>query len=1173
MDKSIKVAMTILAFAVLVVPLVLFVLPLTCRGYSPEFPFSREEKRQVGLEYGHLTPQWSSDGQLIAFGGYGHIHTIKANGRGLQIISEKNDDVHTAYRSPNTSRDGARIAYIAFVHKRLWPLEADFQWEIVTSELDGSSKRRLTKSSKEEEFYVANLNPVWSPDGTRIAFTSNNLPDGVRYFTVFTMAADGSDVRGIVPSIRSKVSFDRDRLYDPLSWSPDSRSLAFVATKIEGGVHRYVLYTFGADGSGVTSLGETTSAPAWSPDSSQIAFVRLVGDTYTLFASDTDGSNLAKIVEWKAASHLDIKGLSWSSDGARLLMFGRSSVGIVNVDGTGFRSFSIGNYLDGNVYASWSWDGSRIAIFTRLDRSDFNNGFDIVLFTMRPDGTDSRTLVRYKLNPGQLPSSFSEGRLEAARGEPVPSRFLEKITVPPPTSISLSASATSSESKLVQRQDSPERPLCDEKSGNPCVPRDVSSFDLFATNSGVAAYDHGEASSVEDVLEDGLHLIGASPTHIAFRGTAQESGVRCGWRGVARTVGQREGAIRFWLGMDDNEPLPSAVQVEADFMSYINRTPPRYRDFVAASFIPVVRGGLSTERLTLTCYADYGVHEYLLGSGPAGASTKLSVAYDRMGEARSYELYSRSHAAGEFGPATSTPMMSEGEYQTSLERTVSEAESTLADIIEGHQAIVFLAPMGAHNAIAVEAWQAVAQWDVQRAEDGTVNAVRYGAHEGDPEHTQTLVILKGRIATTTATATTTRIASVSGLNQYYRDIGAYDDITPGDNATTTFTPAQQPPVYAPRPASLSATASGEESADLSWPLVSGTSGYHVQHRLSDAGERWTTATSTLTGTAFTVVELRCNATHDFRVGAYGDGVTYNSRAGLWSPTATTTTDTCSPRPPEFESASYEFDVSVAVRAGESVGKVTAFDLNDDPITYSIISGNGAGTFAIASSTGEMTMAGGPGAAVGTTYTLTVGASDGVSGTTSVTVTVTVVEVDCGVGAAVANPGSNLELVSDCETLLGLRNLLSGTATLNWSVDTPITSWDGVTVGGTPRRVTRLVLERRGLTGELPTELGLLTGLEELNVSLSSQLTGLIPAELGDLANLRTLQLHYNRLTGPIPPELGGLSKLTDLQLHGNALNGPIPPELGNLSELVNLYLGVNYLTGPIPVELSRLAQL
>ena len=595
--------------------------------------------------------------------------------------------------------------------------------------------------------------------------------------------------------------------------------------------------------------------------------------------------------------------------------------------------------------------------------------------------------------------------------------------------------------------------------------------------------------------------------------------------------------------MDDNEPLPSAVQVEADFMSYINRTPPRYRDFVAASFIPVVRGGLSTERLTLTCYADYGVHEYLLGSGPAGASTKLSVAYDRMGEARSYELYSRSHAAGEFGPATSTPMMSEGEYQTSLERTVSEAESTLADIIEGHQAIVFLAPMGAHNAIAVEAWQAVAQWDVQRAEDGTVNAVRYGAHEGDPEHTQTLVILKGRIATTTATAT--RIASVSGLNQYYRDIGAYDDITPGDNATTTFTPSQPPPVYAPGPASLSATASGEETANLSWLPVSNASGYHVQHRRSESGERWTTATSTFTSTSYTVTDLRCNATHEFRVGAYGDGNTYNSRAGLWSPSATTTTHTCSPRPPEFESASYDFSVSVAAITGESLGTVFAFDLNEDPVSYEITAGNESGKFAIATSTGEITVAGRLGVVVGSTYTLTVGASDGVSGTTSVTVTVTVVAADCSVGSAVADPSINPGMVSDCETLLSFRDTLSGTVALDWSVDTPITSWDGVTVEGTPKRVTELVLEGQGITGELPSVLG---GLDEL----------------------LTLRLEGNALTGEIPPELGNLKELTGLSLADNRLTGEIPPELGSLEDLEYLDLSNNRLTGSLPPELRDL---
>ena len=38
-----------------------------------------------------------------------------------------------------------------------------------------------------------------------------------------------------------------------------------------------------------------------------------------------------------------------------------------------------------------------------------------------------------------------------------------------------------------------------------------------------------------------------------------------------------------------------------------------------------------------------------------------------------------------------------------------------------------------------------------------------------------------------------RIANVRGLTQYYSDIGAYDDITPGDGETTTFTPAAPPP--------------------------------------------------------------------------------------------------------------------------------------------------------------------------------------------------------------------------------------------------------------------------------------------------------------------------------------------------------------------------------------------
>ena len=103
---------------------------------------------------------------------------------------------------------------------------------------------------------------------------------------------------------------------------------------------------------------------------------------------------------------------------------------------------------------------------------------------------------------------------------------------------------------------------------------------------------------------------------------------------------------------------------------------------------------------------------------------------------------------------------------------------------------MFLAPLGAHHAIAVEAWQAVGQWAVVTDAAGVVQAVR------DPEHTQTLAALTSRITTAAGSDAfaTTRVGTVGGLPGYYRTtLQAYGDITPEDGLTTTFTPAQPPP--------------------------------------------------------------------------------------------------------------------------------------------------------------------------------------------------------------------------------------------------------------------------------------------------------------------------------------------------------------------------------------------
>ena len=192
--------------------------------------------------------------------------------------------------------------------------------------------------------------------------------------------------------------------------------------------------------------------------------------------------------------------------------------------------------------------------------------------------------------------------------------------------------------------------------------------------------------------------------------------------------------------------------------------------------------------------------------------------------------------------------------------------------------------------------------------------------------------------------------------------------------------------------------------------------------------------------------------------------------------------------------------------------------------------------------------------------------------TTVTGTPTLAETPCSTGGAVPNPHSNPALVADCDTLLAVRDTLAGSGTLNWDSSTPITSWDGVTVGGTPQRTTLLYLGHMGLSGTLPVELGSLTGLTQLSI-FDTQLTGPIPPELGSLANLTHLSLFRNQLTGPVPAELGRLSNLQGLELWDNRLTGSIPPELGSLTNLEALHIDSNQLTGAIPPVLGNLTKL
>ena len=199
---------------------------------------------------------------------------------------------------------------------------------------------------------------------------------------------------------------------------------------------------------------------------------------------------------------------------------------------------------------------------------------------------------------------------------------------------------------------------------------------------------------------------------------------------------------------------------------------------------------------------------------------------------------------------------------------------------------------------------------------------------------------------------------------------------------------------------------------------------------------------------------------------------------------------------------------------------------------------------------------------------------------------------CENEVAVENPQENPGLVADCAALLASKEALQGSDSdampLNWSSDVPMGDWNGVTVDGSPPRVTKLsfsepfasmddeqrfaLLNAPFLKGSIPPELGDLSMLEELHLSYNS-LSGSIPNQLGNLANLTQLYLSYNNLSGRIPKRFGNLRNLTHLDLSHNQLRGRIPRQLGRLSNLEQLLLNTNNLKGGIPKQLGNLESL
>ncbi len=301
-------------------------------------------------------------------------------GLALAAIGACGDSGEPAKRSMDASGDLA-IAFVRFEGS-----EEDRFGDIYAMRADGTEQTNLTRTSRIDEEA-----PTWSPDGTRIAFTSARA----RSSDVYTMLVDGSE--------RTNLTQTRGISEASPAWSPDGTRIAFVRRK-----GRFSdVYTMKADGSDLTNLTRTRrvseEAPAWSPDGTRLVVqveAPRASDPSTseggLSILDADGSGGRPLTDAPRLAGVYVSSPTFAPGSERIAFLGRREgaqhalVWVMHADGSRARPLAHRPRSATAGGPAFSPDGDRIAFEGVRDGPG--------IYVMNSDGSGQRRLRGGRLN-------------------------------------------------------------------------------------------------------------------------------------------------------------------------------------------------------------------------------------------------------------------------------------------------------------------------------------------------------------------------------------------------------------------------------------------------------------------------------------------------------------------------------------------------------------------------------------------------------------------------------------------------------------------------------------------------------------------------------------------------------------------------------------------------------
>ncbi|HEY2319931.1 MAG TPA: hypothetical protein VGH67_16615 [Solirubrobacteraceae bacterium] len=260
-------------------------------------------------------------------GRFPQVFTIEPNGSGLRQVT------HVPRKDPGAenpiwSPDGTTIAFDAAAGKGV---------DIFTLS-QGTHPAPLPLGVG-----AFNGDPAYSADGTQVSFDQDTGPTDPKVHGIFIANADGSNARRVTTGIRTTKAYDTQS-----QWSPDGRRLAF--TRVKNG-NQAAVFVVNLDGTGLRRLTPWSldaASPDWSPDGREILYNPYYdphpGKFSNVWSMRPDGSHRTQLTHTRPG--VQSFAPAWSPDGTKIVFVrfapigrnsGRIDLFTMNRDGTRVR--------------------------------------------------------------------------------------------------------------------------------------------------------------------------------------------------------------------------------------------------------------------------------------------------------------------------------------------------------------------------------------------------------------------------------------------------------------------------------------------------------------------------------------------------------------------------------------------------------------------------------------------------------------------------------------------------------------------------------------------------------------------------------------------------------------------------------------------------------------------